>query len=82
MARHRPGRHFFACSTNPKSPVHGPLGQADGALYRKAVADLLSEQENLQIIEGAVASFLITDDTVTGLTTEAGEILIIVAPLS
>ena len=70
----RAGIQFRMLNKSRGPAVHGPRAQADRALYRKAVQDLLSEQENLQIIEGAVASFLITDDTVTGLTTEAGQI--------
>ena len=70
----RAGIQFRMLNKSRGPAVHGPRAQADRALYRKAVQDLLSEQENLQIIEGAVASFLITDDTVRGLTTEAGQI--------
>ena len=70
----RAGIQFRMLNKSRGPAVHGPRAQADRALYRKAVQDLLSEQENLQIIEGAVASFLITDDPITGLTTEAGQI--------
>ncbi|MGC6516942.1 MAG: tRNA uridine-5-carboxymethylaminomethyl(34) synthesis enzyme MnmG [Candidatus Puniceispirillaceae bacterium] len=67
------GIQFRMLNKSRGPAVHGPRAQADRSLYRKAVQSLLAEQENLTIIEGAVASFLIENGVVCGLTTEAGE---------
>ena len=69
----RAGIQFRMLNKSRGPAVHGPRAQADRALYRKAIQDLLNEQENLFIIEGAVASFVITKGQVTGLTTEDGQ---------
>ena len=34
--------------------VRGPRAQADRALYKKAILDIVKNQENLSIIEGSV----------------------------
>lgn len=69
----RSGIQFRMLNKSRGPAVHGPRAQADRALYRKAVQELLQEEENLSIIEGAVASFVITNGTVSGLMTEDGQ---------
>ena len=69
----RAGIQFRMLNKSRGPAVHGPRAQADRALYRKAVQELLQEEENLTIIEGAVASFVITNGTVSGLMTEDGQ---------
>ena len=69
------GIQFRMLNKSRGPAVHGPRAQADRALYRKAVQDLLGQQENLTIIEGAVASFLIDKGIAQGLTTEDGRVL-------
>ena len=69
----RAGIQFRMLNKSRGPAVHGPRAQADRALYRKAVQELLQEEENLSIIEGAVASFVITNGTVSGLMTEDGQ---------
>jgi tRNA uridine 5-carboxymethylaminomethyl modification enzyme len=54
--------------------VHGPRAQADRALYRDAIQDILAEYENLTIIEAAVGDLLIENQRVTGLIAETGEV--------
>jgi tRNA uridine 5-carboxymethylaminomethyl modification enzyme len=54
--------------------VHGPRAQADRALYRDAIQDILAEYENLTIIEVAVGDLLIENQRVTGLIAETGEV--------
>ena len=71
----RAGIQFRMLNKSRGPAVHGPRAQADRALYRQAVQDLLAAQDNLTIIEGAVASFIIDRDVVQGLTTEDGRIL-------
>ena len=69
----RAGIQFRMLNKSRGPAVHGPRAQADRALYREAVQELLQEEENLSIIEGAVASFVITNGTVSGLMTEDGQ---------
>ena len=69
------GIQFRMLNKSRGPAVHGPRAQADRKLYRQAVQALLAEQENLSIIEGAVASFIIEKNRVQGLTTEEGQIL-------
>ena len=69
----RAGIQFRMLNKSRGPAVHGPRAQADRALYRKAVQELLQEEENLSIIEGAVASFVITNGKVSGLMTEDGQ---------
>ena len=69
----RAGIQFRMLNKSRGPAVHGPRAQADRALYRKAVQELLQEEENLTIIEGAVASFEITNRSVSGLMTEDGQ---------
>ncbi len=55
--------------------MRGPRAQADRKLYREAVQDILANQENLTIIEGAVHDLKIAegdDSRVTGVITEDG----------
>jgi tRNA uridine 5-carboxymethylaminomethyl modification enzyme len=54
--------------------VHGPRAQADRALYRDAIQDILAEYENMTIIEAAVGDLLIENQRVTGLIAETGEV--------
>ena len=64
----------FRMLNNSRGPaVHGPRAQPDRALYRTAIQELLAEEEQLKIIEGAVASFIIEDGKAVGLRTEAGD---------
>ena len=66
------GIQFRMLNKSRGPAVHGPRAQADRALYRKAIQSLLAEEDNLTIIEGAVASFIIESGEARGLTTEDG----------
>jgi tRNA uridine 5-carboxymethylaminomethyl modification enzyme len=50
----RAGIQFRMLNQSKGPAVRGPRAQADRALYRKAMSELLAEQENLQIVEGGV----------------------------
>ena len=52
--------------------VRGPRAQADRKLYREAIQDILSKQENLTIIKGAVEDFIMDGNTVLGAITDDG----------
>ena len=66
------GIQFRMLNKSRGPAVHGPRAQADRRLYREAVQALLAEDENLTIIEAAVASFIIENGIAQGLTTEDG----------
>lgn len=46
--------------------VHSPRAQADRELYKKAVQEILTSQENLDIKEGVVEDLIIEDSVVKG----------------
>ena len=48
--------------------VQGPRAQADRKLYRAAIQDLLSAEQNLTILEGEVVALKREGDRVTGVT--------------
>ncbi len=63
----------FRMLNRKKGPaVWGPRTQADRKLYRQAVQQLLSETPNLEIIEGAVNSFIRDSSEIKGVHLEDG----------
>ena len=70
----RAGIQFRMLNKSRGPAVHGPRAQADRALYRDAIQDILAEYENLTIIEAAVGDLLIENKRVTGLIAETGEV--------
>lgn len=63
----------FRMLNRKKGPaVWGPRTQADRKLYRQAVQRLLSETPNLEIIEGAVNSFIRDSSEIKGVHLEDG----------
>ena len=70
----RAGIQFRMLNKSRGPAVHGPRAQADRALYRDAIQDILAEYENLSIIEAVVGDLLIENQRVTGLIAETGEV--------
>ncbi|WP_417812025.1 tRNA uridine-5-carboxymethylaminomethyl(34) synthesis enzyme MnmG [Thalassospira alkalitolerans] len=70
----RAGIQFRMLNRSKGPAVRGPRAQADRKLYRNAVQDILANQENLTVIEGAVHDLKIADGAarVTGVITEDG----------
>jgi tRNA uridine 5-carboxymethylaminomethyl modification enzyme len=63
----------FRLLNRSKGPaVRGPRAQADRKLYRNAMQRILSQQENLEIVEGAAFSLIIENERVCGVRTEDG----------
>ncbi len=61
----------FRLLNRSKGPaVRGPRAQADRKLYRNAMQRVLSEQNNLEVVEGAAFSLIIENDRVVGVRTE------------
>ena len=67
------GIQFRMLNRSRGPAVHGPRAQADRKLYRQAIQAFLAEQENLTILEGAVADIEINQGRVSGILTENGE---------
>jgi len=68
----RAGIQFRMLNKSRGPAVQGPRAQADRTLYRRAVQALLAEQENLEIIEGAVGDLAVENGRITGIITEDG----------
>ena len=59
----------FRMLNQSKGPaVRGPRAQADRELYKKYMLEALQQQENLDLIEGAVEGLIFEKDTITGVT--------------
>ena len=69
----RAGIQFRTLNKSRGPAVHGPRAQADRALYRHAIQDILAGFQNLTIIEAAVGDLQIESGRVTGLITETGD---------
>jgi tRNA uridine 5-carboxymethylaminomethyl modification enzyme len=64
----------FRMLNRSKGPaVRGPRAQSDRKLYKKAVRELLLEQQNLMIVEGGVARLAMNGATVSGVELLNGE---------
>jgi len=69
------GTHFKVLNSSKGPAVHGPRAQADRQLYKKSVINILTKQENLDIIEETAAEILVKNGRVTGLKLESGDII-------
>lgn len=66
LAADAAGIQFRLLNRRKGPAVQGPRAQADRALYRQAVQSLVSQQENLTVVEGEVADLIMVGDAVTG----------------
>lgn len=72
----RAGIQFRMLNLSKGPAVWGPRSQADRKLYRLAIQDLIQNQENLTVVEGAAADILFDGNNhVSGLVTEDGRTL-------
>jgi tRNA uridine 5-carboxymethylaminomethyl modification enzyme len=63
----------FRMLNQRKGPaVRGPRAQSDRALYKSAMQEMLSSQQNLHIISGAVADIIVENGKVAGVVLEDG----------
>ena len=66
----------FRLLNRRKGPaVRGPRTQADRKLYRLAMQELISAQENLTVVEGGASYIRITDGTISGVVLGDGRVL-------
>lgn len=66
------GIHFKVLNASKGPAVRATRAQADRALYKNAVRDLLEHQPNLHIFQQSVVDFVIENDTVKGVETQMG----------
>ena len=72
----RAGIQFRLLNRSKGPAVRGPRAQADRKLYRAAMQEEIRSQNNLSVVEAAVCGFVLDQDRVVGVTTEAGEELL------
>lgn len=66
----------FRLLNRRKGPaVRGPRTQADRKLYRLAMQELISAQENLTVVEGGASDIRIIDGTISGVVLGDGRVL-------
>jgi len=66
----------FRLLNRSKGPaVRGPRTQADRALYRRAMQDAIADTDNLDVIEGAVEEFVLSEARVGGVVLADGKTL-------
>ncbi|MEZ5692225.1 MAG: tRNA uridine-5-carboxymethylaminomethyl(34) synthesis enzyme MnmG [Rickettsiales bacterium] len=58
----RAGIHYRILNASKGPAVHGPRAQADRKLYKAAIQNILSEYQNLTIIEESVEDLVINDN--------------------
>ena len=72
----RAGIQFRLLNRSKGPAVRGPRAQADRKLYRAAMQEEIRGQNNLSVVEAAVCGFVLEQNRVVGVTTEAGEELL------
>ena len=69
----RAGIHFKLLNRSKGPAVRGPRAQADRALYRQAIQDLLAAYDHLEIREGEVSDLVLNDQgQIQGVTISDG----------
>jgi tRNA uridine 5-carboxymethylaminomethyl modification enzyme len=66
----RAGIQFRTLNASKGPAVRATRAQADRALYRRAISDILAGQPGLQIVEATVEDLLVSGDRVSGVLTE------------
>jgi tRNA uridine 5-carboxymethylaminomethyl modification enzyme len=71
----RSGIHFKVLNRSKGPAVQGPRAQADRALYKQAIQDMLSELTNLTVLEGEVVDFILDDANLRGVALADGRLV-------
>jgi tRNA uridine 5-carboxymethylaminomethyl modification enzyme len=66
------GIHFKVLNASKGPAVRATRAQADRALYKNAVREILEHQDNLQIFQQSVVDFVVDRGRITGVTTQMG----------
>lgn len=69
------GIHYKMLNSSKGPAVWGPRAQADRSLYKSAMQNILSNQNNLSIIEATVEDLIIKNNEIHGIITANGEIV-------
>lgn len=72
IAADRAGIHFRVLNSRKGPAVRATRAQADRALYKMAIREMLENQPNLSIFQQSVDDLVIQDDSVTGVVTNMG----------
>ncbi|MEM7080202.1 MAG: tRNA uridine-5-carboxymethylaminomethyl(34) synthesis enzyme MnmG [Pseudomonadota bacterium] len=72
QAADRAGIHFKVLNASKGPAVRATRAQADRALYKNAVRNLLEHQDNLYIFQQSVTDLIVEGDTVAGVVTQMG----------
>ena len=67
------GIQFRMLNKSRGAAVHGPRAQADRALYKLAIQQLLDDTHGLTVIEAMIGDVIIKDGRFVGFITEAGD---------
>lgn len=70
----RSGIQFRKLNSRKGPAVWATRAQADRALYKKAIQEIIAEQENLTVIEGSAIDFIIEKSIVRGVVTSSSNI--------
>ena len=72
VAADKAGIHFRVLNSRKGPAVRATRAQADRALYKAAIRQMLEHQQNLSIFQQSVEDLLIEDDEVRGVITHMG----------
>ena len=72
LAADRAGIQFRILNSRKGPAVRATRAQADRALYKAAIRELLENQEGLHLFQAAVDDLLVEQDTVRGVRTQSG----------
>lgn len=72
----RAGIQFRMLNRSKGPAVRGPRAQADRALYRQAIQDILGEFDTLQVVEGGVEDLVVRDGRCRGVVLADGRELL------
>ncbi len=71
-AADRAGIHFRTLNARKGPAVRATRAQADRALYRQAIREIIERQPNLQLFQGSAEDLVVEGDRVTGVVTQLG----------
>ncbi len=74
-AADRAGIHFRRLNARKGPAVRATRAQADRALYRSAIREVVEHQQNLTIFQSAVSDLVIESDRVAGVVTQMGVVI-------